>query len=720
MGSNMKRDYKMKLKFCALLMIMLTVSPGASAVDLNDLKTSLAEYRTAQSKSATDPLPSGIFYDLVAPLSGIERFDGSAESPVIDFKTWVQISHELRRADLSQSNLPSHKVFRERQKLAQTSQTFPISLLLFDYQAVREGVDKDQIIDYQDGKVVGLNVNSLETRHVAGVSILHEWTYHGSSVAYSLDPARDVFTNLGELARVEADFGDGNGFHDVTQGGEFHVAYSETGFKTISVRVETRTGRTLFSRTRVDVRHLDAPPASETWALTAAQSTGGPLATGEAYILYGAGHTMVERPVVLVEGLDLTNSLNWDELYDLMNQELLIESLLAIGYDAVVLNYTNSTIPVQDNGYLVQELIEELNSATGAIHPLVMVGTSLGGVTTRFALSYMEANSLPHNVSTFISVDSPQNGANIPVGIQHWADFFASQAVEAAEARDALLAPAPRQLLLYHLTASGGGTANPDPMFAALQNHLASLGDYPSQPRIVSVINGSGTQQNSGFLPGAQIIRWVYDSFVIDIRGNVWAVSNSVNTRVLQGLIDLIWPLPDESRNVFIQPCLPWDNAPGGLTATMEELAGVPAPYGDIQALHPSHCFIPSVSALDLNVADPFFDIAGAGNLYDLTPFDSVYFPAANQEHVAITPENAAWFINEIVGPLETPELTVAVEGDSLQLRWEPIFGANSYRVYFATETENWPPIYSSTTTTEWTVAAADELGFFRVTAERN
>lgn len=293
----------------------------------------------------------------------------------------------------------------------------------------------------------------------------------------------------------------------------------------------------------------------------------------------------------------------------------------------------------------------------------------------------MEHHGLPHNVGTFISVDSPQNGANIPVGVQFWADFFADEAAEAAAARDALLNPAPRQLSLYHLSLLAGGVANPDPMFAAFQNELAALGRLSDTATPRSVINGSSTQQNSGFLPGAQIIRWVYDSFLVDIRGNVWAVSNTVNTRVLQGEINVIWPLPDTFRNVFIQPCLPWDNAPGGLTATMAELAAVPAPYGDIEALYPSHCFIPSVSALDLAVNDPFFNIAGAGNLYELTPFDSVYFPIANQDHVQITPENAAWFMSEIIGPLAPPELTISVEADSIRLRWSPVFAATSYEV---------------------------------------
>jgi hypothetical protein len=82
----------------------------------------------------------------------------------------------------------------------------------------------------------------------------------------------------------------------------------------------------------------------------------------------------------------------------------------------------------------------------------------------------------------------------------------------------------------------------------------------------------------------------------------------------------------------------------------MAEMDATPAPYGDIIALHPNHCFIPSTSALALDTSDLFYDIAGDPDLLAHTPFDAVYFPLANEEHVAITPENAAFILAEVEG----------------------------------------------------------------------
>ncbi|MCP4044929.1 MAG: BACON domain-containing protein, partial [Gammaproteobacteria bacterium] len=51
---------------------------------------------------------------------------------------------------------------------------------------------------------------------------------------------------------------------------------------------------------------------------------------------------------------------------------------------------------------------------------------------------------------------------------------------------------------------------------------------------------------------------------------------------------------------------------------------------------------------LDLQGADPFYDIAGDPDLVESTPFDQVYFPVLNQEHIDINAQNKEWFLTEI------------------------------------------------------------------------
>jgi len=152
---------------------------------------------------------------------------------------------------------------------------------------------------------------------------------------------------------------------------------------------------------------------------------------------------------------------------------------------------------------------------------------------------------------------------------------------------------------------------------------------------------------NQGFAAGAQIIRWQYDSFLVDVRGNVWAVPDGGPTQILQGLISIIL-FPPDAMNVTVSGTLPWDSAPGGSRNSMAQMDSVAAPYGDIMALHQRHCFIPSVSALDVVTNDPFYDIAGDPDLLAHTPFDNLYVSAVNEPHVTVTPGNAVWLLDEI------------------------------------------------------------------------
>ena len=93
----------------------------------------------------------------------------------------------------------------------------------------------------------------------------------------------------------------------------------------------------------------------------------------------------------------------------------------------------------------------------------------------------------------------------------------------------------------------------------------------------------------------------------------------------------------------------PFDGAPGGWRGSMADMDAVPAPFGDIVALHPNHCFIPTISSLALNnTTNLFYDVAGDPSLLSHTPFDAVYFPSTNLEHIEVTAESVHWFLDEL------------------------------------------------------------------------
>jgi hypothetical protein len=595
-----------------------------------------------------DLIKTGILYDRVAPLSGIDAYDGRMQSPPIDPAHWRQIYYEVYRASLTRPVWPQIGYIREFAGREVARGTIPIAIMDFDYNRLAPGtIDLDSSA-HGEAAVREITADRVLKRRVFAASALKAYTYRGTSVDFGIDPQL-YFTNRPQQpSGFEMDFGDGLGFRPVGPGVRCHVSYSRPGRKYIRVTAHYDDGSVAYASIGFDVRRLDTPMPHDTLAVTASIPYLGQYATGEAYIYYGASHTSLENPVLVIEGFDLDNTMNWEELYQDLNQEGLIESLRTQGYDAVVLNFTDATDYIQRNSFAVVETIEQVNSMIPAGADLAVIGASMGGLCGRYALTYMEDQALDHNTRTFISFDSPQKGANIPLGIQYWVKLFSIESEDAAFLLGCLSTPAARQMLVYFYTDSPGMTGESDPLFDEFYADLDAIGDYPADLRKVAVANGSGQMADQGFAPGEQIILYEYESLLVDIVGNVWAVPDNTYHIVFDGLINRIWPFPDDQLVAYVDGTKPYDSAPGGYRSTMAQMDSTEAPYGDIIALHANHCFIPTISALDLDTDDLFYDIAGDPDLLAHTPFDTVYYPAVNEGHITITAESKTWFMDEI------------------------------------------------------------------------
>ena len=587
-------------------------------------------------------VPSGILYDLVVPVVHVERFDGSATAPAANAATLRQAVFELSRASLEPAMVrawPAPDAFRD-----EGGSVIRIGMLDVTYERIRDAqrtrVEGDQLV---------LHPGAVETTRALIVAPLRSYTYHGLEVAYALD--RDLFVGTGSRpAGIEIDFGNGEGYRTVGFDERVLVRYPAAGNYAARVRVTDAAGEIRYASFAYEIRALAAPAPNDTLPLTGTQPFNGVTATGRAFVYLSGAHTTLTRPAVVVEGFDIDNTMNWDELYALLNQEGLIEELRARGYDAVVLDFSEATDYIQANSFVLVDLLHQLQTEIDPAATYPLVGASMGGLVARYALAWMEQNADPHRVRNFVSFDVPHAGANIPLGIQYWLDFFADQSTEAAHLLSRLDRPAARQMLLYHHTSPPSGTGSADPLRASFMSDLAALGNYPTQPRRVALSNGSGTMATQGFNAGAQIISYNYNSIFVTVRGNVWAVPNSTPTQILQALIDPIF-FPSDAMNVSVSGTLPWDGAPGGSRNSMAQMDAVQAPYGDIVALYQSHCFIPTVSALDIATTNPFYDVAGDPQLLSHTPFANLYVPATNEPHVTVTPGNAAWLLDEIDPP---------------------------------------------------------------------
>lgn len=593
-------------------------------------------------------VPSGILYDRVLPLAGLEELDGSPSASVMTPARFRQALHEINRASMVPRSWPGADALRDRARALDPFAPVPVGIIDVSYERIQPDALARGLVRVAGDEVRVASRDALASARAFAASALRGEGYRGGAMAFVFP--RDLYIGNGPSPpRLEVDFDDGVGLRVVRFDEPVSVLYPHEGAKTIVVRSVREDGAVFQSRFGFRVAALAAPVPDDTIHVTATIPYQAAYGTGEAYVYLAPGHATVTNPVVVVEGFDIDNTLNWDEIYALLNDENLIEDLRGYGYDAVVLNFTEGTAPIQENAFMLLELLGQIQSLLPAQASYAMVGASMGGLVGRYALAYMETHAIPHRVATFITFDTPHNGANIPLSIQHWLDFFGPESTEAAFLLSRLDTPAARQMLVYHHSFLPESTPGPASLRADFESDLAAVGDFPAQPRLVAVANGSGNSTGQGFAAGAQIIQYEYNIGIAAVTGNCWAVPDGAGAVIFDGLYFILFS-QNRSKTVTLSTGAPFDNAPGGSRNTMAQMDSVEAPAGDIVALYDNHCFIPTISALDINTSDLFYDASADPALVSSTPFDAVYFPLVNQPHVDVTPENKAWFLSEILG----------------------------------------------------------------------
>lgn len=401
------------------------------------------------------------------------------------------------------------------------------------------------------------------------------------------------------------------------------------------------TSLALFS---VCLAPAQIPDPSEVIAITSAPPW---LATGELYLAKSDPDAPgLKNPVLVVEGFDLDNSMDWPELYELLNQENLVEDIQAFGRDLVILNFGDSTDDIVANSALTETAINYINAnRNDSTDKFTAIGASLGALTVRKALVDMPN----HNVDTWISFDGPHEGANIPLGLQEYLEFFASE----NDAANALLAildrPAARQMLLIHHSHPDGLTGGSLPErsdYAALMNATG----YPTSSKGIAISNGSGLGEKLPFEPDDTIIHWTDSGFLKPtITANIYALPRTSAT-VFSGSITFIIPIGSATVNSY-HP-LSFDNAPGGTRPTFLQLyTNIPPDQisGDDYLTTTNHCFIPTVSALGIPIEHLETNLSSHAELLALSPFDEIHYAISNEEHVEINARNKRWIMRTIL-----------------------------------------------------------------------
>jgi hypothetical protein len=497
------------------------------------------------------------------------------------------------------------------------------------------------------------------------------------------------------------------------------------------------------------------------------------------YHTYPTCQHKIKKPIIILDGFDPQDVRKIDYIY---NNSLMYytgstptwlgDQLRAKGYDVIILNFpvlgndvpktvqklnTGGTFTdvdrpgrdggtdyIERNSYLLVKLIQEVNDSlttNSSSEKLVIIGPSMGGQISRYALAYMEqqhylnSSYAEHNCRLWGSFDSPHLGANIPVGLQATLNFYGNLGGE-QQAANALnkkvLTIAAKQMLIEQLNGlDNTNIYRQTYIYNLTHNGLAGSNGWPQNLRKVAMVNGSGTGHRDHY--EQEEFLHLEGFAVFDIKGiefiDNFVATPASNSRVFHGSLmqeqnvaGFIPAIATLYQNVYVYN----SNSNGSMDVVP---AGIFDAQGEIksgfdeslqqnkQIKHynwdnylPYHAFIPTVSALGFK--DPNFNWNSALNDRNLVCnneiyFDNYYFQIDNQLHSSLHPANVDWAIQEIdKGLPDCPSIcATAISGTPSWLC------TGSIATYSLNST---PP---SGTTTTWTVSSGLQINSSNATS---
>ncbi|MFK7747586.1 MAG: T9SS type A sorting domain-containing protein [Kordia sp.] len=593
---------------------------------------------------------------------------------------------------------------------------------------------------------------------------------HGLQTTFYADSTlfnADAETNISQLF---IDFDNGNGFQSVNFNTPIPINYNNAGEKQLTFKVQFTSGEERTTTSQLIVHgSIQTENQQNPQAITASISPDLSIYSGatsfagmgEYQVFLGANNTDIVKPIIVIDGFDPSDTRDISAVYDLLNytdtngmtQNLADRIRAEEDFDVIILNLpqylrlanntlqllstvtdTNGDMIIDENDYpagstlvdggadyiernamILVELINTINSQKVGNEENVIIGPSMGGLISRYALNYMESEaSQDHDTRLWVSFDSPHLGANVPIGFQHlfnylaygldtWVGDFSVESLRPIV--DGMLkSPAARQMLTDHMEAhlQNGQIAEFDnsivlptahpfhDLFFDRINNLTTSG-FPENLRKISIINGSGNgapyqdKTGSDIVPGRQVLDITINGVALltDAHLKVWYThAANVNDEVSNIWIDAPFlcfcdiNADANSRSYSYSNGI--DAAMGGLFdlgALSGSFAGgdptIDAFFAGLQTDYFN--FIPTISSMGLKNQNNWHAIPNPNNgtTENESPFDAWYMPPTNEGHVILTDPNVQFAWNEIVSPtLSTPSYT---SENYIQLSQNPI-----------------------------------------------
>lgn len=550
-----------------------------------------------------DQINSGLLSEYGIEFLELANYNGTAlaDSNYVGLQEWRLLYASLYSAQINDYASMHYLDTINNRVLHYISLAQPISIavLHYNYQSLRSDavnanlltVSNDQLYD-----VPGRPQSPYQTNQVFAAAPIRQAAVLGDNDIIFRPEL--FFANTGKtVASLALAVGDTSSYQTMAFNVPLTVNFTEAGFVDITIRITYTDASVAYGHSKLlvypqpsagiiivdTVNNVgnDMQPlrfggwrSSTNEAITATQPYLGQAASGDITIQLAIGNTtgQIRKPLIVVEGFDLEDSYGFTDFTSNMSFDFNTDPIESITlnngldnineYDLIFLNFADATDYIQRNAYLLRTVIQEINSRKttygGQRQDNVIIGLSMGGLVARYALRYMEQNSLDHETRLFISHDTPHHGANVPVGaqaaVQHlapfqiitpglsssfpwisikWEDIFP----DIVNARNSFNSPAAKQMLIQRYTLQGNILIADNSAYNSFYAELNAMG-WPINCKNLTLSNGAcdGTKV---FDDNSRIFEMIGDE-PMSYLNNLWislgmTVAAPVSPIIIQG-----------------------------------------------------------------------------------------------------------------------------------------------------------------------------------------
>lgn len=727
------------------------------------------------SKLDRSDMKTDLFIKSASPLTPIGK-----DHKYNSMYTFIQAYKELANND-ELNRMTATPQLQKFSKNLSFAETIKIGLLHTEYESISKQTLTQNKVSIDGTSIVRNTTDYIFNENTSTIVAPLTVNKRGLKTKFELESDFYFNNTQNSILEIKADFDNGTGFQTLSFNKPIQVNYTTEGKKNLTFKIVFSDGSTKTKTSSFKIQQSNSEANISQMVINEVISTETPnlsIYNGETstkglaeYEIFLGADNVLDKPIFIIDGFDPGDGRTTAGIYQLLSydnngvQENLADRIRSEeNFDVIIINHpqyfilsdgslqslANSTdvntdgvvdesdYPgsslidggsdfIERNAMSTIEVINQINSQKVGNEQNVVIGPSMGGLISRYALSHMESTGQNHDTRLWLSLDSPHLGANVPIGFQHLFNYLGygldtplgDQSIEAIRpiVEGMLKSGAARQMLRdqYESHLANGSTLDLDPakllpeahefgpLFYNRINNLTTSG-YPESTRNVSMINGSGVgaafknKDGSDVTAGQQVLDvfMTVVPLIADAHLDAWATPTSGNTaKISEVWIDLPWLCfcdieTDESAQA---PAYSngMDAAPGGLydigalagdfggDATIDAFfAGLTSDYFN---------FIPDISSMALNggstsnwyqninlgTGDEPWDATTTTN--PNTPFVNWYIPTENEDHVALTTENVDFAWNEIVEPTPLDVSDNDITNNTIRLLKNPADG---------------------------------------------